>query len=81
MINACIIHVEVFISQVYKKTTASKKSHLRPAAECIKHVKENEAGEGHGSVPGCDLVVCHLKHATTSTLATNLKSVTAACNV
>ena len=38
--------------------------YLRPATECIKHVKENKACEGHGRVTLVDLIVTHLKQQT-----------------
>ena len=32
---------------------------LGPGAECVEHVEEDEAGEGHGGVPRRHLAVLH----------------------
>lgn len=36
------------------------RAHLRARAESVEHVEEDEAGEGHGGVPGSDHVVLQL---------------------
>ena len=36
-------------------------AHLRAAAQCIEHVKENETGEGHCRISRSDHTILHLK--------------------
>ena len=40
----------------------SRETHLGATAECVEHVEEDEAGEGHGRVPGGDDVVGDFPH-------------------